>query len=50
MALWPFQDDPGYGHQGAMCALAGHVTGAPTDDVVVVTHNSGRILIYPANP
>ena len=49
VALFPFQDGPGYGIQGAMCGLAGRVTGGATDDVVVVTHNSGKILIFSAS-
>ena len=46
VALFPYEDDPARGFVGAMCARAAHVTDSPGDDVVVVTHNSGRILIF----
>lgn len=46
VVLFPYQDDPAHGFVGAMCAKAAQVTDSPGDDVVVVTHNSGRILIF----
>ncbi len=31
---------------GAMCAKAARVTGGENDDIVVITHNSGKVLIF----
>jgi hypothetical protein len=48
ITVFPFQDDPGYGIQGAMCGKAARVTGGMGEDVVVVTHNSSKLLIFSA--
>lgn len=48
VVLFPYEDAPTRGFVGAMCARAAHVTDSPTNDVVVVTHNSGRILVFTA--
>jgi len=42
----PYQDDPATGMIGNMCVRRGRVTGGTTDDIVVVTHVSSKILIY----
>ena len=42
------EDDPvaGMGFVGAMCARAVRMTPGPRDDLVVITHNSSRLLIF----
>ena len=44
----PYQDEPptDVGFIGNMCVRRGRVSGGTTDDIVVVTHNSSKILIY----
>jgi len=41
----PYHDDPGEGFVGNMCVRRARVTGGATDDIVVATHNSSKILI-----
>lgn len=42
----PYSDDAAAGFIGNMCVRRAHVTRGDADDIVAVTHNSSKILIY----
>ncbi len=46
IAKLPYHDTLAPGFNGAMCARAGHVTSSERHGIVVITHNSGELLIF----
>ncbi len=46
IAKLPYGDVLEPGFNGAMCAMAGHVATRARHDIVVITHNSGELLIF----
>lgn len=46
VAKLPCQDTLARGFNGAMCCIAGHVLTRDRQDLVIITHNSGDVLVF----